>query len=104
MSISQMMQTGAGSATASGSLTDQVAATGLLTNAKAGAKAATAMTIESATPEVRQTFQRFLQDYLRVQEELTNLMMKRGWYHPFESPEQQIRHDLQYASRANLLH
>lgn len=96
-----MMESGT---TATGNISDQVAATGLLTSAKAGAQSCTFMTIESATPEVRQTFQRFMQDYLRSQEELTNLMIKRGWYHPFESPQQQIQHDLQYASKANVLH
>lgn len=97
-----MMESGTTNAT--GSITDQVSATSLLTSAKAGVKSCATLTIESATPEVRQAFQRFLQDYLRTQEELTQLMIKRGWYHPFAAPDQQIHHDLEYASKANVLH
>ncbi len=101
MSIStQLSQTG-GNAT--GSISDQVCATNLLQSAKSGVTSCATMTTESATPEMRAAFQRFLQDHLRIQEELSKLMTQRGWYHPKANPQEQVRYDLEYASRANVL-
>lgn len=43
---------------------------------------------ETATPQVRDTFKRHLNDAIASHEEITNYALEKGYYHPFNLTEQ----------------
>lgn len=85
--------------TGTDALTDQVIATDFLIAAKTGVKTCAMAITESATPEVRTFLQGQLQQAVALHGDITALMMKRGWYHPYNAREQ-INLDIQRAETA----
>ncbi|BCJ87564.1 spore coat protein [Effusibacillus dendaii] len=80
-------------------LTDQVIATDLLIAAKTGVRNCAAAVTEAATPEVRSVLRNQLKEAIELHEEITQFMMSRGWYHPY-NPNEQIQLDLTNAETA----
>lgn len=80
-------------------LTDQVIASDLLIAAKTGVRNYAFAVTETATPEVRSVLRSQLREAIDMHEEITNYMMDRGWYHPFDANEQ-IKLDLQKGQTA----
>ena len=69
-------------------LTDQVIATDFLITAKSGVRNCAIALTETATPEVRTFLHNQLRESIELHEELTNYMMKKGWYYPYNANEQ----------------
>lgn len=75
-------------------MNDQVIAADLLNSVKAGIKTTASALTETATPEVHRMLEQQLQQGLRFHEQLTQYMMHKGWYKPYDVP-QMIQGDLQ---------
>ncbi|MDB4868720.1 MAG: spore coat protein [Cohnella sp.] len=85
--------------TGTDALTDQVIAADFLIAAKTGVKSCAIAITESATPEVRSFLEGQLTQAVALHGDITELMMKRGWYHPYNASEQ-IKLDIQRAQTA----
>lgn len=85
--------------TGTDALTDQVIATDFLLAAKTGIKSCAIAVTESATPEVRAFLAGQLTQSVALHGEITELMMKRGWYHPYNVSEQ-VKLDIDRAQTA----
>jgi similar to spore coat protein len=69
-------------------MTDQVIAADFLFAAKSGMKLCAIALGESATPEVRQFVRNQFEESATMHEKITNYMMQKGWYHPYDAVEQ----------------
>lgn len=79
-------------------LSDQIIATDFMNAAKTGIKTYAAALAETTSPEVRKTLKKQLDDAIKTHEEITDLMINKGWYHA-KNIEQQIRMDVQNAQK-----
>ena len=79
-------------------LSDEMLANISLQGAKGASAAYLTATLESATPEVRRMFSEFLTQSVMSHESLTNMAIKKGWYKPYQNPEEQISQAYQQAS------
>ncbi|MGI6549878.1 MAG: spore coat protein [Syntrophomonadales bacterium] len=79
-------------------ITDEMLANISLHGAKGTSAAYLAATLESATPEVRRMFSEFLTQSVMSHETLTNLAIKKGWYKPYQNPDEQVSLAYQQAS------
>ncbi|KUO52895.1 MAG: hypothetical protein APF76_14820 [Desulfitibacter sp. BRH_c19] len=52
-------------------------------------------TLESCTPEVRRLHSEYLTQSVLAHEGLTALAIKKGWYQPYNHPEEQISQAIQ---------
>lgn len=77
-------------------LTEQVIATDFLLSAKNGVKACADALAETASPQVRETLRKQLDSAITTHEQITNYMMKKGYYHAY-NPQEQLRADMQAA-------
>lgn len=75
-------------------MNDQLIASDLLGAVKASIKSTASALTETATPEVHRTLEQQLQQGLRFHQQLTNFMMQKGWYKPYDV-QQMIQGDLQ---------
>ncbi len=80
-------------------LSDQLIAMDLLMAAKSGMKMYAAAATESATPQLRETFRKHLLEAVESHAKITEYMMRRGFYHPYNMAEQ-IRLDRSQAQTA----
>ncbi|WAH39458.1 spore coat protein [Alicyclobacillus dauci] len=85
--------------TGTAGMTDQVVATDLLISAKTGVRNYAIALTETASDEVRTVLEQHLQDAIRTHEQITAYMMKQGWYHAYNAPEQ-IQLDIENAQTA----
>jgi similar to spore coat protein len=83
-------------------LTDEIIASDMLIAAKTGIKMYAFAITEAATPEVRDTMHRQLQDAIAIHGEITQYMVSKGLYHPYNAGEQ-IQLDMQVAGTAATL-
>ncbi|SDH49142.1 spore coat protein [Alteribacillus bidgolensis] len=67
---------------------DRAAATDLLLAAKSGVRNCAYAITESASPNVRQALSQQLQQSINFHEQVTNYMMDKGYYHPYNLNEQ----------------
>ena len=74
-------------------MTDQVVAMDFLISLKTGVRNYAVAITEAATPELRQTLDRQMEDAIAMHERMTAYMMQKGWYHPY-NPVEQIQLDL----------
>lgn len=81
-------------------LSDKMLAIVSLQGAKGASAAYLTATLESATPEVRRMFGEFLTQSVMSHESLTTLAMRKGWYKPYQNPEEQVSLAYQQASWA----
>lgn len=72
-----------------GNMTEQVVASDLLFASKTAIKSYAAALAEASTPEVTNTLRRQLDVAINSHERITNYMMDKGYYHPY-NPVQQI--------------
>ncbi len=85
--------------TGMGTMTDQVIAMDLLMAAKSSIQMYSVAATEAGTPEVKGIFDKHLHEAIDTHEKIMSYMMKRGFYHPYDVPEQ-IKLDLQTAQTA----
>lgn len=69
-------------------LSDQVIATDLLLAAKNGIKSLSVAVTETASPDVRQVLVKQLNDSIGFHAAVTDYMMNKGYYHPYNVSEQ----------------
>ncbi|MDQ0219092.1 spore coat protein [Peribacillus cavernae] len=74
--------------TGMGNITDQVIATDLLNSAKSGVKMHSVAATEAATPELRAVLIEHLNNAINFHEQVTNYMVSKGYYHPYNMNEQ----------------
>lgn len=80
-------------------ISDEILANISLQGAKGTSAAYLTATLESATPEVRRMFGEFLTQSVMSHETLTALTIKKGWYKPYQNPDEQISQAYQQASQ-----
>lgn len=71
-------------------LNDRVIANNSLISLKGAATAYLWAALESATPEIRRMWSEYLNQTLIAHEALTALSIKKGWYLPYQAPEDQL--------------
>lgn len=69
-------------------VTDQVIAMDMLVAAKAAIRNYAVAATESGTPEVKHILTKHLHEAIDHHAKMTEYMMARGFYHPYEMPEQ----------------
>ncbi|MBP1155606.1 MULTISPECIES: spore coat protein [unclassified Paenibacillus] len=69
-------------------LTDQVVATDFLLAAKTGIKMYSLALTETTTPEIKTVLRKHLEEAIATHEQITNYMVQRGYYHPYNVNEQ----------------
>lgn len=69
-------------------LADATFALDFLMAAKNGVRNCAIALTEIATPEVRATIRNQLQEAIELHEKISNLMMSKGWLHPYNLSEQ----------------
>lgn len=69
-------------------LVDNTIALQFLLLAKTGVRNCAMALTEAATPEVREIFVSQLKTAINLHEEITNLMIRKGWFHPYNLNEQ----------------
>ncbi|KRF43491.1 spore coat protein [Paenibacillus sp. Soil787] len=84
-------------ATIQQTLTDQTIASDMLITAKASIKDIATALSEAATPQVRTLLKQQFDMAVSSHEQLSNFMMSKGWYNPFNI-KQQIQTDIQNAN------
>lgn len=80
-------------------LSDQVIATDLLISSKAGVRNYAFAITEAATPQVKAVLRKQLKEAIEMHGELTNYMINKGWYHPYNA-NQQLLLDLKTVNTA----
>ncbi|MGE5582554.1 MAG: spore coat protein [Bacillota bacterium] len=69
--------------------------------AAAAANAYLIATLQATTPEVRRLFGEYLTQSILAHEGISNLIIKKGWANPYDSPENQLH--MSYRSSETLL-
>lgn len=80
-------------------MSDQVITTDFLMSVKSGIRNLAFAITETATPELKAALREQLRNSLDVHANLTNYMMDKGYYHPYELNEQK-QVDLQASDTA----
>lgn len=80
-------------------INDQVIANDLITGAKGAATAYLSATLECATPELKAMLSDGLNQILTGHAALTELAVKRNWYHPYDTPQQQLSQTLEISQK-----
>lgn len=74
--------------TGMGTMTDQVIATDFLIAAKTGIQNYAIALTETASPDIKAVLRRQLDEAISTHEQITNYMMRKGYYRPYHIPEQ----------------
>lgn len=84
------MNTGVGTQNMSGmnQMTDQVIASDMLIFSKTGVKTLASAITESATPAVRNVLKKQLDEAIAFHDQVSSLMMRKGWYNAYNINEQ----------------
>lgn len=93
-------QVGAQAGTGAAAQPDKVIAGDLLSDVKSFNSACAMGINESTNPQVREFFSKCLQDGMKEHERITQVLMQKGWYKPYEQPEQQLKTDMTSAMQA----
>lgn len=80
-------------------LVDGTMSLAFLLNAKSGVRNCAVALTESATPEVRAFFRTQLDNAINMHEEISNLMIRKGWFHPVNL-EKQFQMDMESSRTA----
>ncbi|GKU24622.1 spore coat protein [Clostridium folliculivorans] len=80
-------------------MVDETMSLAFLLNAKNGVRHYAIALTEAATPEVRAALNAQLNDAINLHEELTNLMIRKGWFHPVDL-EKQFQMDMESSRNA----
>ena len=79
-------------------INDQIIATDLLNAVKTSIKESAVALTETATPEVHRTLEQQLSQSLRFHEQVTQYMMQKGWYKPYDV-QQMVQSDVQQSQQ-----
>jgi similar to spore coat protein len=80
-------------------MSDQVIATDFLLAAKTGIRNYSVAITETASPEIKAALRQQLGDAIATHETITNYMIKKGYYHPYD-PQEQFTVDMQVTETA----
>lgn len=80
-------------------LVDGTISLAFLINAKSGVRNCAIALTESATPEVRAVLRTQLNNAINMHEEISNLMINKGWFHP-NNLEKQFQMDMESSHTA----
>lgn len=80
-----------------GKLNNTVIANDMLAAAKAGAAAYLMASLESATPEIKNLFFTNVSQLAQDHAAMTDLALKKGWYKPYQSPDEQLKETYTYS-------
>jgi similar to spore coat protein len=80
-------------------MTDQVIAMDFLIAAKTGVRNYSIAITETATPELKAVLRKHLEEAVLTHETITNYMMQKGYYLPYD-PNVQIQNDLKNMQNA----
>jgi similar to spore coat protein len=80
-------------------LVDGTMSLAFLLNAKSGVRNCAIALTESSTPEVREFLQTQLNIAINMHEEISNLMINKGWFHPIDL-EKQFQMDIESSKTA----
>lgn len=86
-----------------GNMTEQVIATDFLLAAKAGVRNYSAAISEATSPEVREVLRRHLHTAVATHEKILDYMIRNGYYHTYNPPEQ-LAVDLQTSDTVLRIH
>jgi spore coat protein CotF len=75
-------------------LVDGCMSLAFLLNAKSGVRNCAIALTESVTPQVRELFKAQLDNAINMHEEISNLMIEKGWFHPIDL-EKQFKMDVE---------
>lgn len=78
---------------------DQVIANNGIAGAKAASMAYLAATLECATPELRRLYGEYLTQSVAGHEALSKLAVEKGWYVPYEAPQEQLQQTYQQSTK-----
>ncbi|MBC2401215.1 spore coat protein [Clostridium saccharobutylicum] len=81
-------------------LVDANMSLGFLLNAKSGVRNCAIALTESATPQVRSVLKEQLDHAIDLHEEISNLMIEKGWLHPIDL-EKQFKMDIESSTTAS---
>lgn len=81
-------------------LVDATISMAFLLNAKSGVRNCAIALTEAASPEVRDLFRNELNKAIRMHEEISTLMLEKGWLHPMNL-EKQFQMDLESSTTAS---
>lgn len=82
-----------------GGMTDQVIATDFLISTKAGIRNIAFAITESSTPELKAALRIQLSDAIEIHEDISNFMISKGFYHPYNM-EEQLKVDIEISNTA----
>lgn len=80
-------------------MSDQVIATDLLISAKTAIRNYAVAITETASPDIKAALRQQLGDAIATHETITNYMVKKGYYHPYD-PQEQFTVDMQVTETA----
>lgn len=80
-------------------MVDATMSLAFLLNAKSGVRNCAIALTEAATPEVRDVLHSQLDKAIDLHEEISNLMIKKGWFHPVNL-EKQFQMDMESSKTA----
>lgn len=80
-------------------LVDASMSLAFLLNSKSVVRNCAIALTEAATPEVRRFFEKQLEEAINTHEEISNLMIKKGWFHPVYL-DKQFQKDLEASETA----
>jgi similar to spore coat protein len=80
-------------------LVDATISLAFLLNAKSGVRNYAIALTEAATPEVRATMRVQLDEAINMHEEISNMMINKGWFHPINL-DKQFQMDLEASQTA----
>lgn len=80
-------------------MSDQAVATDFLISAKSGIRNYAVALTETASPDMKAVLRQHLQEAIDTHEQITNYMIQKGYYHPYQVQEQ-LNLDLQTAQTA----
>ena len=74
-----------------GKINDVIIANDSLIGAKTAAASYLAASLEAATPEIKNLFFTNVTQITQEHAAMTELALKKGWYKPYQSPDEQLR-------------
>lgn len=78
-------------------LNNEIIANDMIAGAKAAATAYLTASLESATPEVKSLFFNNVTQITQSHQAMIELAVKKGWYKPYKSPEEQLQETFKYS-------
>ncbi|WP_066634254.1 spore coat protein [Desulfolucanica intricata] len=78
-------------------LNNAIIANDMLAGSKAAAAAYLTASLEAATPEIKNLFFNHVTQATQGHQAITELALKKGWYKPYQSPDEQLKETFTYS-------